>query len=341
MVTLSEKLNQSIERNPFFLAPMAGITDKPFRSFMKEMGCGILTTELVSARALKEKASRSLKIMEFDPQQRPVGIQIFGDDASQLAEGAQKVCEAEPDFIELNLGCPVNKIVKKGAGSALLKDLKKLRYTLNQIKTHSRLPVSLKVRTGWDESQRNAEEVADIAYEEGYSWMTIHGRTRAQGYSGQADWEYIKKVKSKARIPIIGNGDIKTSQQAVSRLKESGCDGVMIGRGALRNPWIFLESLALLQGNSCQIERNPLSLFKKLQFHLENFYPERFLLLQMKKFCSWFSTGYPLSSQFRRDLFAKKTREELLDFVHDYFEKSLASKQDLVKYESFLMRGHG
>ena len=341
MVSLSEKLIQHIKDNPFFLAPMAGITDKPFRSFMKEMGSGILTTELISAKALKEQNSKSLSIADFSEEQRPVGIQIFGDSAEDLGLASRLVSEKNPDFVDLNLGCPVNKITKKGAGSALLKDLSKLKKVLREIKKNSSVPCSLKVRTGWDTKSLNAKEVAQLAYDEGFCWMALHGRTRSQGYSGLADWDYIAEVKNSSKLPIIGNGDIRTSKQALSRLKESGCDGVMIGRGALKNPWIFLEAQAGLKNTNLSIKKDAQTLIKNLEKHLRSFYPERIFLLQMKKFCSWFSGGYPNSSSFRRDLFSKKTEKELLSFVQEYFEKMQNETQKQIQYESFLMRGHG
>ena len=218
---------------------MAGVTDKPFRSFMREMGCGLITTEFVSARALKEGSLKTKILMEHDKSQKPVGIQIFGGDPEALSEGAKRAEAAGADFVDLNLGCPVRKIVKKGAGAALLKDLPALKKVLSAMRRAVSIPLSLKVRTGWDSQSLNADQAADLAHSEGFSWLTIHGRTREQGYSGKADWSYIKKVKAGARLPVIGNGDLDSSQKAVEALEFSGCDGVMIGRGCLGNPWIF------------------------------------------------------------------------------------------------------
>ncbi len=234
------------KQNPFFLAPMAGVTDKPFRSFMREMSCGIMTSELVSARALKDSNQRTQQLIEFSEDQAPFGIQIFGEDPWMIGEGAKRAEGFGAHFIDLNLGCPVNKIVKKGAGSALLKDLKALSKVLRSLKISVKIPVSLKIRTGWDEKNRNADQVAHIAWEEGFAWMCIHGRTRSQAYSGQADWNYIKEVKAQSSIPIIGNGDLVSGTRAFSALQFSGCDAVMIGRGCLNNPWIFLEALKFL-----------------------------------------------------------------------------------------------
>ena len=341
MVPLSTNILKEIKSNPFFLAPMAGVTDKPFRSFMKEMGCGLVTTELVSAKALIEKSSKSLQLLQADLSQRPYGIQIFGEDAESLSTGAQIAESFGPDFIDLNLGCPVNKIVKKGAGAALLKDLKQLEKVLSQMRKKTQLPLSLKIRSGWDKDNLNASEVAHIAFHEGFSWLTLHGRTRAQQYSGKSDWNYIKEVKSKALLPVIGNGDLKTPTQAVEHLNFSTCDGVMIGRGALNNPWIFLEARALLKKEPQKIVKNSSALIQKLQIHLRDFYEDRLFLLQMKKFCSWFSAGYPNSSEFRKNLFLKKEEAEVLDFVQKFFTESEKKKQELTEYEAYLMRGHG
>ena len=235
------------KQNPFFLAPMAGVTDRPFRSFMREMGCGIICSELISARALMDNNQATQRLADFSLDQKPFGIQIFGEDPEILAEGAKQAESSGVDFIDLNLGCPVNKIVKKGAGSALLKDLKALTRVLRSLRANVKIPLTLKVRTGWDGQSRNADQVARMAFEEGFSWMSLHGRTRAQGYSGHADWHYIKRIKSHAPLPIIGNGDIKTGRQAVQALEQSACDGVMIGRACLSNPWIFMEALNLLE----------------------------------------------------------------------------------------------
>ena len=238
-------LKTYIKQNPFFLAPMAGVTDKPFRSFIKEMGCGVMTSELVSARALQDKNQKTLKLMEFSENHRPYGIQIFGEDPDVIAEGAKRAEELAPDFIDLNLGCPVSKIVRKGAGSALLKDLKALSQVLRALKSSVKIPVTLKIRTGWDKNSLNADKVAHIAFNEGFLWLSIHGRTRAQAYSGRADWPYIKQVKSQSQIPIVGNGDLISGEMAYSALKLSACDGVMIGRGCLNDPWIFLSAKEL------------------------------------------------------------------------------------------------
>lgn len=344
-------LLDDMRQNPFFLAPMAGVTDKPFRSFMREMSCGIITSELVSARALQEDNQRTRQLVDFSPNQKPYGIQIFGEDPDIISEGAKRAEAFGADFIDLNLGCPVPKIVKKGAGSALLKDLKKLSRVLNSLKNSVSIPVSLKIRTGWDEACRNAEEVAHVAFEEGFSWMSIHGRTRSQAYSGKADWDYIRKVKAGAKIPIVGNGDLISGKRAFEALQFSGCDAVMIGRGCLNDPWIFAEALALfcqkkdLENKENKIQKPFKKDFKKaidvLKVHLEDFYEERLFLLQLKKFSAWFSAGFPHSTEFRKDLFQEKDKEQLLKKIENFFSQCQDFEKPAPVYEPFLMRGHG
>ena len=345
------------KQNPFFLAPMAGVTDKPFRSFMREMGCGIITSELVSVRALQEGNQKTRQLIEFSEDQKPYGIQIFGEEPYTIGEGAKQAEEFGADFIDLNLGCPVNKIVKKGAGSALLKDLKTLSKVLHSLKTSVSIPVSLKIRTGWDEKNRNANQVAHIAYQEGFSWMSIHGRTRAQGYSGQADWNYIKEIKSQSPIPIVGNGDLTSGFRAFEALQFSGCDAVMIGRGCLNNPWIFLEALDCLKkrqssgtedsihssasARNSSFNKDFKQAVDKLTIHLENFYDERMFLLQLKKFSAWFSSGFPHSTEFRKNLFQEKDKKAVLQKIDEFFTHVQDQEKPTPVYEPFLMRGHG
>lgn len=279
--------------------------------------------------------------MQFDGSQHPVGIQIFGEDCESLAEAAKYSEGMGADFVDLNLGCPVPKVVKKGAGSALLKDLPQLQKVLRSLKSAVQIPVTIKIRTGWDESSRNAEKVAQLAYDEGIAWVGIHGRTRAQGYSGKADWEYIKWVKENSKVPILGNGDITNAELAVNRLNESGCDGIMIGRGCLKNPWIFREALSKMTGEEFNTKRNFKNLFSGLYTEMSAFHPERVATLQVKKYAGWFSSGYPESSKFRKDLFSIKESGELLNYIEDYFSTLDTQNQKDTSQESFLMGGHG
>ena len=330
---------QYLKANPFVLAPMAGITDCAFRTFMRRLGCGVVVTELVSATGLKYNSEKTKKLMQFEEGQHPIGIQLFGEDLEDFAFAAKMVEDMGADFVDLNFGCPVPKVVKKGAGSALLKDLPQFRKVLAATKSAVKIPVTIKVRTGWDESSRNTPEVAQIAYDEGIAWMAIHGRTRAQGYSGLADWEYIREVKAAAKIPILGNGDIVTAQQAVSRLRDSGCDGVLIGRGCLKNPLIFSEAMTLWS-QAAPIQMSYKSLFAQMLEDLSRFCDEKIMLIQLKKFAVWYSAGFPASSQFRKEIFQKLDIQSVVDLIDHYFSSvELNSRHDSL--EGFLMGGHG
>ena len=336
------QLLKELNENPFLLAPMAGITDYPFRSFMREMGCGIVTTELISAKSLQENNQKSYKLMSFNQTQRPVGIQIFGEDLISLGEAAQIVEQSGADFIDLNFGCPVTKVVKKGAGSAVLKDLTFLAKILKTVKQAVSIPVSIKVRTGWDQQSRNTKEIAHIAYNEGIIWLTIHGRTRAQAYSGQADWTYIMEVKKQSPIPIIGNGDLIHKNQILKLKEESFCDAMMIGRGCLKNPWIFQDIKKAYNNKEFSIEKKSyIDVLHQLQVHLEKFYEEKILLLQYKKFSTWYSSGYPDSAHFRKTIFQTRDKETVLELVQDYFHQIDFKTQQETAYEASLMQGHG
>ncbi len=334
-------LINELVKNPFVLAPMAGITDKAFRGFMRQMNCGPVITELVSAKGLQYNSEKTLKLMQFDSYQHPVGVQIFGEDLQTLSEAAKFIEGMGADFVDLNFGCPVPKVVKKGSGSAVLKDLSKLKKILRATKSAVSIPVTIKVRTGWDAQTRNTEQVAQIAYDEGISWVAIHGRTRAQGYSGQSDWDYIRRVKSEARLPILGNGDITTPQLAIKRLEESGCDGVMIGRGCLKNPWIFREALNLYLKKNHNVHHDFKGLFQDLYEKMASFHDERIAGLQIKKLSSWFSAGYPGAANYRRELFKIKEHDELMGYITNYFSNISNQPQKDTSSESFLMGGHG
>ncbi len=333
----------ALKKNPFVLAPMAGITDHAFRSFMKKLDASVVVTELISAIGIEYKSERTMALMSYDETQRPVGIQLFGEDPEVIARAAQ-VAEAHgADFIDLNFGCPVPKVVKKGAGSAMLKDLDLMKKVLSSTVKAVKIPVTIKIRTGWDENTRNAKDVCRLAYDEGITWVAIHGRTRAAGYSGEADWDFITDVKASSPIPILGNGDILNPQKAVSRLKESGCDGVLIGRGALKNPLIFADALSLWKGQNLRddLKRNYAGIFSDLSQAIQAHNSETIVNIQLKKFASWFSTGYPGASAFRKSIFQIKTNDEVLSHALDFFSSIGTIVQEDTSHEKFLMGGHG
>lgn len=337
------KILETLKANPLVLAPMAGITDSAFRSFMREMGAGIVVTELISATGTQYQSERTLRLMDFTPDQHPVGIQLFGEDPEVMAHAAQ-VAEARGcDFIDLNFGCPVPKVVKKGGGSAILRDLKALETMVRTVKSAIQIPLTIKIRTGWDQNSRNAHEVTKIAYNEGVTWVAIHGRTRAQGYAGQADWDYIREVKAQSPLPIIGNGDLNTPDIVQSRLQESGCDGVMIGRGCLKNPFLFMDSLNRIRGedSSAPISRDHWAVYERLHSHLATQCDDLILTIQLKKFAAWYSSGYSGASQFRKSIFQTKELNEVLDLAEGYFKGLTLDIPEDTTQEPFLMGGHG
>src|SRR4051794_22927203 len=226
---------------PLYLAPMAGVSDKIFRQFCKERGADVLVTEFVSAEGVFRRNERTRGYLDFDECERPIGVQLFGGNAEHMAEAAKQVVDwVQPDFIDLNFGCPVNKVVAKNGGSALLKDCPALTSVARAVvRAVAPLPVTAKIRIGWDADSINAVRVAEILAGQGIAAITVHGRTRAQGYSGQADWNVIGAVASAVSIPVIGNGDITTPQDVARRREETEIAGIMIGRAAMSAPWIF------------------------------------------------------------------------------------------------------
>lgn len=341
----SEKIHplEALKKNPFVLAPMAGITDHAFRSFMKKLDASIVVTELVSATGIEYKSERTLSLMSFDEGQRPVGIQLFGEDPEIIARAAQVVEAHGADFVDLNFGCPVPKVVKKGAGSAMLRDLPLMKKVLRACVQAVKIPVTIKIRTGWDSTSRNAIDVCNLAYDEGIMWVAIHGRTRAAGYSGLADWDFISEVKSQVKIPILGNGDLVTPQKAVQQLRNSGCDGVLIGRGALKNPLIFADALSLWRNEPVRsdLKRNYAGIFSELDLAIRARSSEHITNIQLKKFASWFSTGYPGASVFRKAIFQIKNNDEVLRCALEFFSSIKNMEQEDTSQEEFLMGGHG
>ena len=310
---------------------------------MKARHAGVVVTELISATGIQYKNDRTLKLMSYDDSQRPIGIQLFGEEPEIMADAARFAQEKGADFIDLNFGCPVPKVTKKGGGSAILKDLPHMVELISTVKRAIDIPLTIKIRTGWDHTCRNTDEVLKIAYNEGVTWVAIHGRTRAQGYSGLADWDYIADVKSRSPLPVLGNGDIVTATGAVQRLRESGCDGVLIGRGCLKNPYIFADALAIWRGDKLDsnIERDYVSLYTQLHKVLLAHCDERILQIQLKKFAAWFATGYPGAAAFRRSIFQAKETEEILSESLGFFGGIQNVQQEVSSEDGFLMGGHG
>ncbi len=256
---------------PLYLAPMAGVSDKIFRQLCKELGADVLVTEFVSAEGIFRRNQRTAEYLDFDACERPIGVQLFGGDASHMAEAARQVVEwVQPDFIDLNFGCPVNKVVAKNGGSALLKDCPTLAaVTAAVIAAVAPLPVTAKIRIGWDAESINAVRVARLLEDAGIAAIAVHGRTRAQGYSGDADWNVIAAVAAAVAIPVIGNGDLASASDVERRRHESGIDGAMIGRAAMTSPWIFQQVKHYLDTGNVLPPPEPAARWALIQRHCE------------------------------------------------------------------------
>jgi tRNA-dihydrouridine synthase B len=329
--------------HPFILAPMAGITNSPFRRLMKRRRSALVISELVSATGIEYASQKTLDLLRFDEEERVVGLQIFGEETEHLVKACQLVERLGADFVDLNLGCPVPKVVKRGAGSAMCRDPISLGRTLDAMVKSCKIPVTIKIRTGWDSESRNALDVVNAAADAGVRWVAIHGRTRAQGYAGQADWDFIGNVKAKSPLPIIGNGDITTAEQAVSRVRDFGVDAVLIGRGALRNPFLFEQSYALWRGEQPQPPKaeHYVKIMEEQQALLHEAYDPRGAMIHARKFLAWYSAGFPGSHEFRKQVFELAEPEALWAEARRFFEVSARARDFKFMNEPFLMGGHG
>lgn len=307
--------------NNIFLAPMAGITDLPFRLICKEKGAGLVYTEMVSAKALLYGDEKTKLLLKTCKEERPLAVQIFGSDVESIAYASKYVSEFA-DIVDINMGCPAPKVVKNGDGSRLLLDLELVKQIVETAVKNSKVPVTVKIRKGWDEEHIVALEVAKIIEQAGASAITVHGRTRSQYYSGEADWEIIKKVKETVKIPVIGNGDLKCAEDVGKALKFSKVDGVMIGRATLGNPWIFTQTLEYLKtGNRIPKPSNKERLdiiLKHIDLEIEE-KGERVAIKEMRKHISAYTKSLKDSSQFRNHMNTLETREEVVDYLKEYF----------------------
>lgn len=308
--------------NQVILAPMAGVTDLPFRLLCKEQGAGLLCMEMVSAKAIYFHNKNTEALMEIRPEECPVSLQLFGSDADIMAEMAKRIEEKPFAILDINMGCPVPKVVNNGEGSALMKNPKLVEEIVSKVSRAIKKPVTVKIRKGFDEAHVNAVEIARIAESAGAAAVAVHGRTREQYYSGHADWDCIRAVKEAVHIPVIGNGDVVDALSAKALLTQTGCDGVMVGRAAQGNPWIFREITGYLETGELPARPSPAEIKDTIRRHADlqlAVKGEYTGVREMRKHLAWYTTGYPNSARFRQMINSMETMEELLQGLEQIF----------------------
>lgn len=300
--------------NILFLAPMAGVTDLTFRLICKEQGCGLTYTEMVSAKGLYYNSIRTYELLKIDDREHPIGVQIFGSDPNIMGKMAAELSKTDIDLIDINMGCPAPKITKNGEGSALMREPDRVKDIVEAVVSSSTKPITVKMRKGWDKDNVNAPYIAKIVEEAGASAVTVHGRTREDFYSGRADWDVIKEVKKCVDIPVIGNGDIFTPEDAKQMLDYTGCDAVMIGRGAQGNPWIFKRTLHYLETGELL---SPPTWEERIEMairHLEmalKIKDERIVIPEMRKHIGWYLKGIKGAANIRAMVNRMDTADEV------------------------------
>lgn len=309
--------------NPVVLAPMAGVTDLPFRLLCKEQGAGLICMEMVSAKAIHFKNKNTQELMEIAKEEMPVSLQLFGSEPDLIAEVAASIEERPFSILDFNMGCPVPKVVNNGEGSALMKNPRLVEEILSKLTGAVKKPVTVKIRKGFDDKNINAVEIAKIAEACGVAAIAVHGRTREQYYSGKADWDIIRRVKEAVRIPVIGNGDVVDGQSAKRLMEETGCDGVMIGRAAEGNPWIFNEVATYLETGEIPPRPSASEVKELIRRHasLQLQYKGEYTgVREMRKHMAWYTTGYPNSAKFRQMINSMETMEELMAGLDRMFD---------------------
>ena len=312
--------NVELENN-LILAPMAGVTNQPFRIICKQFGAGMVCTEMASSKAIFHNDQKTKRLLNTEGEKRPISFQIFGSDEETMAYSTKYISKLA-DIVDINMGCPAPKVVKNGDGSKLLLDLEKAEKIIRAVVQNSDKPVTLKIRKGWDKNNIVAVEIAKIAEKNGISAITVHGRTRSEFYTGKADWDIIKQVKEAVTIPVIGNGDVIDEESALEMFKETNVDGIMIGRGAFGNPWIFREIIHYLEtGEKLPKPTNEekLEIIKK---HIELAVKEKgeIAVKELRKHIAWYTKNLKNSSEFRNKINTIEQEDELLNYIDEYFK---------------------
>lgn len=309
--------------NNLVLAPMAGVTDLPFRMLCKEQGAGLICMEMVSAKAVFYGNKNTEKLLEIREEERPVSLQLFGSDADIMSEIARRIEERQFDILDINMGCPVPKVVNNGEGSALMKQPRLVEEIIRKVAGAIKKPVTVKIRKGFDENHVNAVEIAKIAESAGAAAIAVHGRTREQYYAGCADWDIIKQVKEAVKIPVIGNGDVDSPLKAKALVEQTGCDGIMVGRAVRGNPWLFREINGYLEDGllrnrpSREEVRETICRHAQLQLQYKGEYTG---IREMRKHLSWYTAGYPNSAKIRGRVNCIENIEQLLESIAMIFE---------------------
>jgi tRNA-dihydrouridine synthase B len=308
---------------PLYLAPMAGVSESPFRRLCRRFGADVVVTEFLSAEGIRRENEATLAKLRFGDDERPIGVQIFGSDPVAMGDAARLVTDVfQPEFIDINFGCPVKKVVKRNGGSGCLRDLDLVQTIIRAVSAATYLPVTVKIRSGWNEEMRNPVDIARRCEDAGAKALALHPRTRTQMYSGHAHWDEIAAVKQALSIPVIGNGDIKTARDAARMQKETGCDAVMIARGSFGQPWIFDQTRDLLDGKPMRPDPDVETRFAVAidHAHMAAAYEvdPRGAAIEFRKHLGWYVKGLPGSAELRRRLHAVEALSEVEDILGDY-----------------------
>jgi len=330
------KLGSITLESPVMLAPLAGVSDAPFRLLCREQGAASVCTELVSADGLVRGNRKTLRYLHFYPAERPMGVQLFGSDPSVMAEAARIVCDlpadVRPDFVDLNIGCPVHKVVTREAGAALLCNLRLLEDVVRAVVGASTLPVSAKTRCGWDNSHQNGVEVTRLFEGAGVSLVAMHARTRAQGFEGKANWDMIRDAQAAVSIPVVGNGDVTSASEAMRMLEETGAAGVMIGRGAFGNPWIFREVRALLDHGRTVAPATPRERMETCLRQLgllAAVIGEPVAVREMRKHVAWYLKGLPRAAAVKEGANRATSRPEIETLLREFLGRLEGGASDV------------